>query len=82
MRAIINGKRYDTDTADELCQLTCNAYMGDFRWHDTRLYRTRRGTFFLAGEGGPASMWARAAAGGGSREGSGIRVITDMMARD
>jgi len=27
-------------------------------------------------------MWARAAAGGGSREGSGIRVITDMMARD
>jgi len=48
MRAIINGKRYDTDTADELCQLTCNADMGDFRWHDTRLYRTRRGTFFLA----------------------------------
>jgi hypothetical protein len=29
------------------------------KWHETRLYRNQRGAYFLAGEGGPSSRWAK-----------------------
>ena len=31
----------------------------DNKWHDTRLYRTQRGAYFLAGEGGSLSRWKK-----------------------
>lgn len=57
MKKIINGKRYDTDSAELLCTLKCNAYVGAWDWHDTDLYRTSKGAFFIAGWGMGGSMW-------------------------
>ena len=60
MKRIIDGKRYNTETATEICDVSAPGfYRGDFRYEDTQLYCTPRGGWFLAGEGGPMSRWAR-----------------------
>ena len=81
MKRIIDGKTYNTSTARELCHLPCSAYHGDFAWHETKLYRTVKGAYFLAGCGEAASRWAQPALGGGTGSGSGIEVITAYEAR-
>ena len=75
MKRSINGKIYNTDTAEFICDLPCHYYRSDFKWHDTSLYRTKKGTYFLAGEGGPMSMWSEPCGSGSWSGGSGIRVI-------
>jgi hypothetical protein len=77
MRKIIDRKIFDTTTAEPICKLTCTKYADDFGWHDTSLYRTKSGVWFLAGEGNGLSMWQRPAVGGGSIPGEGIRVVKD-----
>jgi hypothetical protein len=81
MKAIIDGKRYDTATAERVCGLSCTFFPNDFGWHDTDLYRTKNGAWFLAGEGNAASMWAQPVTGGGRGSGQGIRPISDDEAR-
>lgn len=58
MRRVIDGKVFDTDTADRICQLPCSALGNDAGWHETVLYRTRKGRFFVAGRGrcGPSRL--------------------------
>lgn len=46
----------------------------------TYLYRTKKGTFFLSGEGGPMTMWA-SEQGNGRGWGEGLRVIDEEEAR-
>ena len=57
MKKIINGKRYDTDTAKEI---GCASYSNprDFNYWCETLYRKNTGEFFLHGEGGPRSRYA------------------------
>lgn len=57
MKKIINGKLYDTETAQELgCD---GGNYGNFsEWHE-ELYRKRTGEFFLYGKGGPRSRYAQ-----------------------
>lgn len=81
MRRIIGGKVFDTETATKLCELPCSANPGDFAWHESALYRSPRGRFFIAGRGGPASLWAEPAQGGGSGGGDGIRIVDEEEAR-
>lgn len=55
MYKVINGKRYNTETA----QLISRVIVGDsMTWTDERLYRKRSGEYFLAGEGGSMSRYA------------------------
>lgn len=59
MKAIIDGKRYDTDRADLVCRIE-DGYRGDFRHIDAELYCTPRSRqFFLAGWGGAMTVFAR-----------------------
>lgn len=81
MKRVIDGKVYDTETATAICELACHHYKGDFNWHETTLYRTKRGAYFLAGEGGPMSMWAEPEGSNGYTGGSGICVIEEDDAR-
>ena len=57
MKKIINGKRYDTDTAK---MLASDSYSNrrDFGYWCETLYRKNTGEFFLHGEGGPMSRYA------------------------
>lgn len=62
MKSIINGKRYDTEKAIKIGKASSNEGRRDFRWFDEALYKTpRSGVFFIAGEGGPMSRYARSA---------------------
>ena len=55
MKKIINGKVYDTDTAQRLGG--DGGGDGFYRWSEA-LYQKRTGEFFLHGEGGPATKYA------------------------
>ena len=57
MKKIINGKRYDTETAN-LCGNTSYSYRGDFHFWREELYQKRTGEFFLYGEGGPMTKYS------------------------
>lgn len=80
MKAIINGKRYDTDRAIKIGQAShCN--IGDFRYYCETLYRTPlSGAYFLAGEGGPMTRWAKSTGTDSWCGGAGIIQMTTKAA--
>jgi len=81
MRRVIEGKVYDTLTSAHLCDISLKGLMrGDFEWEDTGLYKSPRGAYFLAGEGGARTRWAEKIAGG-SQGGSGIEIVTEAEAK-
>ncbi len=63
MKAIIEGKRYDTDTAELLHSWDNGRPASDFRERSKQLYRTPQGRFFLYHEGGPMSDMADSSSG-------------------
>lgn len=77
MLRIINGKRYNTETAVDILALDCGIdSRSDFRWEDTELYRTKNGNWFVCGQGGPMSRWARGNRSTGYSSGSGLMPIS------
>lgn len=58
MKQIINGKKYNTETAAELANHNEYYGSGDFRSMNETLYRKKTGEFFLAGCGGPMTRYA------------------------
>ena len=57
MKKVINGRRYDTDTARRMAE---DSYSNprDFSYWCETLYRKNTGEYFLHGEGGPMSKYA------------------------
>jgi len=51
MKKIINGKRYDTETAEMVADDSYSNY-GDLGYWSEELYHTKKGNWFLVGEGG------------------------------
>jgi hypothetical protein len=83
MRAIINGLRYDTEKAVALGRYDSPHYQSDFHNWSATLYKSPRADrYFLAGEGGPMSQFARPAYGGGWGSGSKIMPLTRDEARE
>ena len=81
MKQIINGKTYDTATSEGLAEASSDCGHGDFRYWEESLYRTPKGRYFVAGEGGPMSSWAKSCGQNSYSGGSGIRVLTEDEAR-
>src|SRR4051812_45958300 len=81
MKAIINGKRYDTATATLIGEAEGGGRsMSDWHFWSEDLYRTpRSGTYFLAGYGGPLSRYARSV---GQNEWTGGERIIPLSAAD
>lgn len=73
MKKIINGKKYDTATAEKLGFFDNNEL--GFASVEETLYRKRTGEFFLLGEGGPMSRYAETI---GANEWSGGSRIMPM----
>lgn len=68
MKQVIDGKMYNTDTAEEIGSWS-NHLGGDFRSCSETLYRTKKGNYFVHGEGGAMSKYAEQCGdgmGGGS----------------
>ena len=59
MKQIINGKKYDTDTAKEIAHYCAPGSVQDFSYSEETLYRKKTGEYFLYGKGGPASRYSR-----------------------
>ena len=57
MKKIINGKRYDTETA-MFCGSDSYSNRMELSWWEETLYQKKTGEFFLYGEGGPMSRYA------------------------
>jgi len=68
MKRVIDGKHYDTEKAE---RIGVDGYSdgGDFHYWKEELYRTKKGNYFLYGEGGPLSDYA-VDVGNGSTSGS------------
>ena len=58
MKKIINGKKYNTETATEIAAWSNNVSTSDFGYCYEALYLKRTGEYFLFGEGGPMSKYA------------------------
>jgi len=57
MKRIFEGKVYDTEKAEEIGEYTSIHPVTDFRWYEEHLYKTRKGNYFMVGEGGPKSPY-------------------------
>jgi hypothetical protein len=80
VKKIIDGKRYDTDTATHVVNLWNGHPRNDFKFEDSDLYLTKSGNWFLAGSGGPTSRWSETI-GNASTYGSGITPISPADVR-
>ena len=82
MKRIIDGRRYDTETAEKVAVVGSRpgTSTSDFSYWDASLYRSPRGRWFLAGHGGPASLFAQPV-GNGTEGGSGIAPISSGEAQ-
>lgn len=81
MKKVIDGKVYNTETAEEIHSWDNGFYGSDFKQCEETLYRTKKGAFFLHGHGGPMSKYA-VSCGNGYSGSSDIEVMTNEEARE
>ncbi|AQQ71187.1 hypothetical protein SMSP2_01553 [Limihaloglobus sulfuriphilus] len=81
MKNIINGKVYDTETAELICSYKYG-YEGDFRYVYEALYKSYNGQFFIEYKGGAMSKYSEITGPNEAFGGSGIRLIDEDEARD
>lgn len=85
MKAIINGKRYDTETATQVGHTIGshgNVPVDDFHYWEEALYRTQKAAYFTAGRGGARSKYAESAGQNAWQGGEGITPLTEAEARE
>ena len=58
MKRILDGKRYNTETAEKIASYSNGLGKGNFRNYDETLYKTKNGNWFLSGEGGPMTKYS------------------------
>jgi len=59
MRKIVDGKIYDTEAAERIAERRTGYGRGDFNWCEESIYRTKKGNWFLAGQGGAMTRYAQ-----------------------
>ena len=58
MKKIINGKMYNTETAEKLTSWE-HSYRSQVDWYEEMLYKKKTGEYFLYGNGNAGSKYAR-----------------------
>lgn len=77
MKQIIDGKVYNTETAELIGEwYTGGIGQGDFNYMAEDLYKTKSGAYFLAGEGGAMTRYSRSAGNNTTTGGSAIIPLT------
>ena len=82
MKRIINNKVYDTETARKVGAWDNGLYGNNFEGMSETLYRKKNGEFFLYGEGGPMTKYARSAGNNSWSGGEEIIPLTVEAARE
>lgn len=81
MKQIIDGKLYNTKTA---------TFLGEYQYSNSRdfhflyeaLYKTKKGTYFLYGEGGPLSKYVKASGNNSYGGSSEITLMSEKEAKE
>ena len=82
MNKVIRGKRYNTETAKSVGTWEANEPENSDFWEKEELYQKRSGEFFLIGQGGAQTQYARFSMGGESKPGIELRPIEPEEASD
>ena len=82
MNKVIRGKRYNTETAKLVGTWEANEPESSDFWEKEELYQKRSGEFFLIGQGGAQTQYARFSMGGESKPGIELRPIEAEEASD
>ena len=72
MKAIINKKLYDTETASLVARYNNGYALGDFNYIREELYRKKNGEYFIYGQGG---AWTKYSESDGDWMSGGSRII-------
>lgn len=82
MKKVINGKMYNTETANYIASNRSDYYKNDFRYFEEDLYQKKTKEFFLYGYGGAASKYAESLSSGGFIDGEKIIPLSENEARE
>ena len=81
MKKVIDGKVYNTETAEHIGNWSNGYYCNDFHYCCESLYKTKKGNYFIHGEGGAMSKYS--ASHGNSCSGSSdIVLLSESEARE
>lgn len=81
MKQIINGKKYNTETAKEMGCWSNNYSYGDFNYCRESLYRKKTGEYFLYGVGGAMSKYSQSCGQNSWSGGEKIMPMTESEAK-
>ena len=76
MKKVINHKVYNTETAECVHTWDNGRYGNDFSSCSESLYKTKKGAWFLCGEGGPMSTYRQSCGNNSWCGGEGIEVLS------
>ena len=82
MKRIIDGKRYDTETATEVASFESHHYQNDFHHYEECLYMTKNERYFLHGSGGALSKYAISVGNNATGGSERIEVMSNEEARE
>jgi hypothetical protein len=82
MRSIIDGKRYDTETATEVAEFANGDDRSNFHFFAETLYLTAKGSWFLFGRGHARSPYAESYGQNTLGWGGEIRAMSHEEAQD
>lgn len=82
MQRVIDRKLYDTERAEQIAKYAPNTDRGDYDYLIETLYKTSKGEYFLHGEGGAATEYAKPCDGGARTAGEEINPIDEEAALD
>lgn len=81
MKKRINGKVYNTDTAKLVGYYKAPLTYSDFGFYMESLYRKRTGEYFLHGDGGPMTKYAKSCEDGSIGWGEDIIPLSNSLAK-
>lgn len=76
-KAIINKLKYDTEVAEKITSWSNGYSFSDFNHCVETLYLTKNGNWFVVGDGGPKSRYAKKVGNGYSGSRDNIRPMTE-----
>ena len=80
MKKVINGKVFDTKTAECIGEWSTGGSGNDFHYCEESLYKTKKGQFFTAGSGGAMSRYAKSCGQNSWGGGDGMELLSEAEA--
>jgi hypothetical protein len=80
LKRVINGKLYDTETAESLHFWSNGRTLTDFSYRSKELFRTKKGAYFIHHVGGPMTDMAKPVDSNTRTGGEDIEPITEKEA--